>query len=309
MASEPTLICAVGDVHGHIDAMYRIVDELERELDRVVDLVLQVGDFGIWPDPQRLDEATRRHGGAGDFPRWLAEHRHAPRPTIFIAGNHEDFGYLLESGPGELLPGLCFLPWAAVTQFKGLRIGGLGGCYSSRSYAMPSLDRKRRRHYCRTEVRELAAAGSLDLLVIHDAPAGRFSDIRSGWERSWTTHAEGLTELIEATRPRLCLHGHLHGRFERNHAGVPITGLTAVPRPGCAVVFEFSDDSVTPLAEWSRESSWRSSTEDSAASGAVLEIVDVRPLVDLLDEWRDAALGERSLDRAARKLAVSTSTP
>ena len=69
MASKPTLICAVGDVHGHIDAMYRIVDELERELERVVDLVLQVGDFGIWPDPQRLDEATRRHGGAGKIMR------------------------------------------------------------------------------------------------------------------------------------------------------------------------------------------------------------------------------------------------
>jgi hypothetical protein len=27
----------------------------------------------------------------------------------------------------------------------------------------------------------------------------------------------------------------------------------------------------------------------------------VRPLVDLLDEWRDAVLGERSLDRVARK--------
>jgi hypothetical protein len=45
------LICAIGATHGHIDEMYRIVDELEHELECTVDLVLQVGDFGIWPNP------------------------------------------------------------------------------------------------------------------------------------------------------------------------------------------------------------------------------------------------------------------
>lgn len=137
------------------------------------------------------------------------------------------------------------------------------------------------------------------MLLVHDAPAGRFSDIRPEFDRAWTTAAEGLTELIEATRPRLCLHGHLHGRFERSHAGVPITGLSAVPRPGCAVVFELGvEGGPVLLAEWSREPGWRASTEQSPGRGT---LVDVRPLVDLLDEWRDAVLGEHSLDRSARK--------
>jgi len=46
--------------------------------------VLHVGDFGIWPDPTRIDGATKRHDGAGDFPAWWSERRAAPRRTLFI---------------------------------------------------------------------------------------------------------------------------------------------------------------------------------------------------------------------------------
>ncbi len=293
------LLCAVGDSHGHLDAMYSIVEALERELGEEVDLVLQVGDFGVWPDPQRLDEATRRHGGAGDFPQWLAQGRAAPRPTIFIPGNHEDFGWLIERGAGELLPGLRFLPWGGVVEVEGLRIGGLGGCYSPRSYRMPGLSGKRRRHYCREEVRALSRE-SLDVLLIHDAPAGRFSDIRPGVDRRWETKAEGLGELIAATRPKICLHGHLHGRFERRLDDIRVTGLTAVPWPGCAVVIETSDDAPWTLrAEWSRAAEgWARAPADIVAAA---QPVDLRPLVDALEEWRDAVLDGAALSRERKK--------
>lgn len=280
--------------------MYEIVAALEQQLERQVDLVVQVGDFGVWPNPDKLDEATRRHGGAGDFPRWLAERRAAPRPTLFIPGNHEDFEYLGSLEHDELLPNLRLLPWAGVVELEGLRIGGLGGCYSSRSYAMKSLSGRRRRHYCKEEVRQLSRAGRLDLLLIHDAPAGRFQDIRPDWPRAWTTHAEGLAELVEATRPQLCLHGHLHGRFERRLGGVPVSGLTAVPWAGCAIVFEIAagDRGVQVVAEWSRTPSWGAHVDQALAAAPP---VDVRPLVDLLDEWRDAVLAGATLDRHTRK--------
>ena len=279
--------------------MVQIVEALEAQLERRFDLVVQVGDFGVWPDPDRVDEATRRHGGAGDFPRWLASKRGMPWPTIFIPGNHEDFDYLVERGPGELVPNLQFLPWAGTTEFAGLKIGGLGGCYSPRAYTMGALTGRRRRNYCKDEVRRLSRLGPLDLLLIHDAPAGRFADIRPEWPRDWTTHAEGLAELIDATRPKLCLHGHLHGRFERDLGGVPISGLVAVPWAGSALAFELAPGWARPriLAEWSRGPDWRGPAEAVHASA----LVDVRPLVDLLEDWRDAVLGERSLDRGSRK--------
>jgi hypothetical protein len=57
-------------------------------------LICAAGDFGVWPDVNRIDKATKKHDGAGDFPAWFAERRHAPRRTLFIKGNHEDFVWL-----------------------------------------------------------------------------------------------------------------------------------------------------------------------------------------------------------------------
>jgi hypothetical protein len=88
------LLCAAGDIHGAIDRMYDDVLAFENVLGKRFEWVLHVGDFGIWPDPNRIDRATRRHGGAGDFSAWLANRRSAPRRTVFIKGNHEDFRWL-----------------------------------------------------------------------------------------------------------------------------------------------------------------------------------------------------------------------
>ena len=75
------LICAAGDIHGAMDRLYQDVFAFEASLGVCFDYVLRVGDFGIWPDPNRIDKATRHHDGVGDFPAWLREGRGAPRPT------------------------------------------------------------------------------------------------------------------------------------------------------------------------------------------------------------------------------------
>lgn len=53
------LICAAGDIHGAMDRLYQDVFAFEASLGVCFDYVLRVGDFGIWPDPNRIDKATR----------------------------------------------------------------------------------------------------------------------------------------------------------------------------------------------------------------------------------------------------------
>jgi hypothetical protein len=65
------LICAAGDIHGSMDRLYQDVFAFEASLGILFDYVLHVGDFGIWPDPSRIDKATRHHDGVGDFRAWL----------------------------------------------------------------------------------------------------------------------------------------------------------------------------------------------------------------------------------------------
>ena len=67
------LICAAGDTHGDLDKLYADVIAFENDVSSRLgnatrfDYVLHVGDFGVWPDPSRIDKATRRHDGAGDL--------------------------------------------------------------------------------------------------------------------------------------------------------------------------------------------------------------------------------------------------
>jgi hypothetical protein len=87
-----------------MDRLYEDVLAFEGAIDVHFEWVLHVGDFGVWPDPNRIDKATKKHDGAGDFPAWLAERRAAPRRTLFIKGNHEDFVWLDAQHDPEVLP-------------------------------------------------------------------------------------------------------------------------------------------------------------------------------------------------------------
>src|SRR5262245_31031036 len=127
------IICAAGDIHGAIDRMYEDVLTFEGVLDTRFDWVLHVGDFGVWPDPTRVDKATKKHDGAGDFPAWLKERRCAPRKTVFIKGNHEDFVWLDAQPHAEILPGLFYLRNGRTMDVGEGRdivsVGGVGGCF------------------------------------------------------------------------------------------------------------------------------------------------------------------------------------
>jgi hypothetical protein len=118
------ILCAAGDIHGALDRLYEDVLAFEGSLGVRFEWVLHVGDFGVWPDPDRIDGATKRHDGAGDFPAWWAERRAAPRKTVFIKGNHEDFVWL-DAQPGlELLANLFYLRNGSTFDLGGLVVGG-----------------------------------------------------------------------------------------------------------------------------------------------------------------------------------------
>ncbi len=280
------LVCAAGDVHGQLDLLYACIEQMEAELGRRVDLVVQVGDLGVWPDPRRIDGATLRHGGPGDFPDWHRYGKAAPRPTIFVPGNHEDFDFLLERGGGQILPGLYFLPWGKVTHFaangESLTIGGIGGCFGSsdydrkprkprkvrrkrggrrarqRSLASPehALMGRRRRHYLALEEDALAAAAQrdrLDILLTHEPPAGHLVARRPDGTpgRVWNTGGTGLRELVRLTRPRISLHGHLHPRFEREIDGNRVVGVAILPIPGSLLFLDVPPrGDIVDVAEW-----------------------------------------------------------
>jgi len=239
------ILCAAGDIHGGLERMYAGGLDFEAALGVRFDWLLHVGDFGIWPDPSRIDGATKRHEGAGDFPTWFAEQRAAPRPTVFIKGNHEDFVWLDAQPSSEVLPGLHYLKNGHVHELAAhdevLRVGGVGGCYGPSDFERQSkhLQGYAKRHYTRDEIATLSARSNLDIVLTHDAPAGvRFERHRRG--EGFISEAAGLDELLVRTQPRVCFFGHHHTRFDAEVAGVRCLGVNKSPHPGCLVGFEMS---------------------------------------------------------------------
>lgn len=242
------LFCAAGDIHGAIDRLYADVAAFEASLGVRFDHVLQVGDFGVWADPNRIDRATRHHEGAGDFPEWLRENRAAPRPTVFIKGNHEDFVWLDAEQDAEVLPGLTYLRNGSTVDIHDhvagtIRVGGVGGCYGPSDYRRRSgrLQGYARRHYTSDEVERLANAGSVDIVLTHDAPSGvRFERHRRG--AGYISEAAGLDGLLARLQPRVCFFGHHHTRIDAEVSGVRCIGLNKVAMAGNLVALDIEPD-------------------------------------------------------------------
>lgn len=307
-------VCVAGDTHGELDRLYDIVDALERSSGRAVDLVLQVGDFGVWPDPQRLDEATRRHGDRGEFRRLLTLGR-VPRRTWFIAGNHEDFVYLAGTNTHALPDGLHFLRWGEVVELdvagERLRVGGVGGCYGPRDYERQALSGAARRHYARADLEHLAGAGAgLDVLLLHEPPAGVVTELHAPpglSPRTWTLRGAGLAELVARVRPRICLSGHIHARTDRRIDGVRTVGLNKVPHRGSVVLLDIRPGADEPeiVDEWGGAPSvvpaaWQL-VPDAWQGVQVVDPATTTALADALAAWVARVLARGPLGRDERK--------
>ncbi len=248
------ILCASGDTHGALERLYADVAEFERSLKIRFEALLHVGDFGVWPDADKVDRATRDHEGAGDFPRWLNDRRGVPRPTWFIKGNHEDFEWIDSRESPEVLPGLHYIPNGRSVDLpdgkSAIRVAGLGGCFGGKDYERRSLKGYSKRHYTRWEIESLEAHRPIDVLLLHDAPKGVEIPKSRG---AYLSDAEGLDRAIVAVKPRLCFFGHHHARVRTEVEGVPCLGLNIVGRPGNLVAIEISPSNGEPwklLGEW-----------------------------------------------------------
>jgi Icc-related predicted phosphoesterase len=293
--NQALLVCAAGDCHGKLTSLYQGVENLEQEIGRQVDLVLQVGDLGVWPDPSRLDVATQNHGGAGEFSQWLRKANPAPRKTVFIAGNHEDFDFLGDRRTGKISPNLTYLKSGDVLTVDingtSLRIGGVGGCFGPSDFDKVTLRDRRRRHYTKRQIETLIqnADGDLDVLLLHDAPAGRIVAMNDPSDKPYRRNspALGLAELIECTQPRICLTGHWHFRTERTVANTRTVGLNAVSYPGSLILMEFNSEHISwsDLAELGGQSGGHRSPDVAIVAPDPLTL----ELARLLEAWAERA--------------------
>src|SRR6476469_10019152 len=118
-------VVLIGDLHGEISLVGRIVDVLERRFDFAPDLIVQVGDWGFFRD-------------AGEWPRVLrGEIGLPPIPTYVVHGNHEGHAETLAAMAGiPSLPHLRVFPvggdvWTIHVGDEQMTLLGCGGAYDA----------------------------------------------------------------------------------------------------------------------------------------------------------------------------------
>ena len=211
-------IAFFGDVHGCVLHALGAAVLLAARRGVRPDALVQVGDLGAFPTPERMDESSRRflagHPAQGDFFRLLDP---PPRvadgvrsalervpPFLFVAGNHEDHDWLdslhREDGRG---------PVAAVDPFGAYRHVACGNVVDVAGQRMAFLGRVE--HPGTMDVDPAAYArlmeaepGSVNILVTHDGPYGMAE------YRGQVQGSPKVAALIEHLRPSLHVGGHYH---------------------------------------------------------------------------------------------------
>jgi predicted phosphodiesterase len=99
-------IAVFADVHGRILLAFMLCARWEQETGQRIDLILQAGDLGTFPDSAALDKATRRFASADptelgfmidfhEFKPQVAQILERTRANLlFVRGNHEDHAWL-----------------------------------------------------------------------------------------------------------------------------------------------------------------------------------------------------------------------
>ena len=241
-AGDPRQIVVAGDWHGNeewaLSVIRRVPGLLAGQSGR---LILQLGDFGVWPDA--AGQAYLAHVSAAlaaiDAELW------------FIDGNHEDFpqldrlaraGGMTPDGRVEVRPRLYHLPRGYRWTWHGRRWLACGGGVSlDRAERTEGVDWWPEEEITDTQEAAVIAGGHTEVMVSHDCPSGvphTFGRPPPGWDpvdlARNDAHRRRLQRITDAVQPAYVMHGHLHRAYQRvvyfGFGPVQVTGLDADDR-------------------------------------------------------------------------------
>jgi predicted phosphodiesterase len=220
-------IAVLGDLHGHITLAYRILKRWETENNKILSAIFQVGDFGTFPPPFKVDKATMRfyekdpdelsfidyYEGSKEADEILKENYSAKRyikaNLYFIKGNHEDFDFL-ESLPEYYDSATSLDAYHKIFYLKSgnfykipidginLNIACLGGVNYHKGFgAGPASP-----YYTKSEFKQLCSIkNNIDIFLSHDVPYGTIHEGSGSLE---------VLEFIKDFQPALHFCGHYH---------------------------------------------------------------------------------------------------
>jgi Icc-related predicted phosphoesterase len=214
-------IAVFADIHGRILLCFKLCERWQRETGDQIDLVLQAGDLGVFPDLSRLDKATIRHtqedpselGFAHDFAEYKAtvseELSRTTFPLIFVRGNHEDqvwLDALEQQAAAPIFPIdsyeriFCLktgVPYTFSANEEAITILGIGRVAAPYGEREPNKPKYIQQH----ELERLYSLAKVqfDILLTHDSA---IDSVTKGFGM------EEIRLVLDAYEPAYHFHGH-----------------------------------------------------------------------------------------------------
>ncbi|CAJ0958335.1 unnamed protein product, partial [Mesorhabditis belari] len=237
-------IAVAGCVHGEIETVYRTIASIEKRDSIKVDLVICCGDFQSVRNFGDLHHmhVNQKFRRIQSFYKYYSGEGVAPILTIFVGGNHEASGFLLElPNGGWVAPNIYYMGFANVLDFGGLRIAGLSGIFKPMDYFKGRYERPpfsngseiSAYHVRALEVFRLRQLrekdgeqekNCVDIVVSHDWPAGitEYGDVQQLLKfkpyfqediQQCKLGNSSTMQLLQELRPRYWFAAHLHCGF------------------------------------------------------------------------------------------------
>lgn len=209
-------IAFAGDWHGDYRYACRALHYAKKQ---GVDVVVHVGDLGIWSNSRFLKSLDK-------------EAQHQDLYVLFVDGNHEDHDWLdaqpvSQDGIRYLTQRIWHLPRGFVWTWSNVCFMALGGAVSvDKQWRRSGVDWFKQEELSESDKRHIqnnARLNKVDVLVAHDCPS--IVDIpginteTSDWipyhvlmEAKY--YREILTDLFKIINPRYLFHGHYHVDYQ-----------------------------------------------------------------------------------------------
>ena len=242
----PGVVAIAGDWHGqtrHASATIRAAADAGAEE------ILQLGDFGFWPDPagrKFLRVVSRVAVAAGVRVRFLRGNHEHQRRLAQLTARHVEQHDLPGAWAEDVLlaENVTHLPDGRRWTWWGRRWAIAGGAVSmDRPQLKPNVDWFVNEQLDPGTAMLMRGHGPADVLLTHDLPGGvpySYRPAPSWWELADISRAEAhrdrLQTLVDALRPRWIWHGHMHDAYAKTvrmqHGPVDVMGLDCCRHPG-----------------------------------------------------------------------------
>ena len=226
------------DIHGKFLLPFKLAHRYQQTTGKSIDLIVQCGDMGAFPDKGRMDKATLRHAARDrDELGFMDDFVHAKPPIaqflerlnlnmLCVRGNHEDHEFLNElerqsvqaAFPIDAYQRVWVLktgePFVLQKDGESLEILGIGRIGDRKQRPHGEFIQEYERQTLRRFVKDcLKNKHDPDVLITHDQPA----DSQSGYG------AEEIANVLDQLAFTYHFYGHTGEAYRQNLADNGIT--------------------------------------------------------------------------------------